>query len=312
VGYHEIRRMDIWEVIRRWHDRHSISQISQALGYDRKTIRSYVRLALSIGLSHEEPLPARETILDRLKAPGRGLGRIARAQALLEPHLVEIIELINDPDISLKPKTAFEVVARRHDLIGKVSYPTFKRFARANKFVLQSDRTTCRIEVPPGSELQLDYAQVCLWLDPDTGRRRRLYAFIGTLSHSRLKYAELTTRQNQASFTGSHVRMFDAFGGVPARVILDNLKSGVLTPDLYDPRFNRSYGELAQHYGLFLDPARVRHPRDKGKVERDVQTVREAARKILHLHPGAPLSERPGDPPLGLPRVRGARPRHHR
>jgi hypothetical protein len=93
------------------------------------------------------------------------------------------------------------------------------------------------------------------------------------------------------SFTSSHVRMLEAFGGVPGRIVLDNLKAGVLRPDLYDPHFNRSYAELAEHYKFFLDPARVRHPRDKGKVERDVQTVREAARKILHLNPAASLSE---------------------
>jgi transposase len=283
--------MEIWDVIRRWHEGHSISQISQALGYDRKTVRSYLRLATRIGLSLEGPLPPRETVLDRLKAPRRTLGRNPTVQMLLEPYLQEIADLVNDPELGVKAKTAFEVVARRHELLGKVSYPTFKRFARANKLVLQNDRTTCRIEVAPGSEIQLDYALICLWSDPASRTRRRLYAFIGTLSHSRLKYVELTTGQNQTSFTNSHIRMFEAFGGVPARIVLDNLKAGVLKPDLYDPRFNRSYGELAQHYGLFLDPARVRHPRDKGKVERDVQTVREAARKILHLHPGASLSE---------------------
>ena len=157
--------------------------------------------------------------------------------------------------------------------------------------MLRPDRTTCRLEVEPGSELQLDYAQVCLWMDPSCSRRRRLYAFIGTLSHSRHKYVELTVGQDQLSFTSSHVRMFEAFGGVPHRIVLDNLKSGVLKPDLYDPRFNRSYAELAEHYGIFLDPARIGRPRDKGKVERDVQTIREAVRKILHLMPETSLGE---------------------
>ena len=291
MAYHEISRMDIWDVIRRWHNRHSISQIAQALGYDRKTVRTYIRLAMDVGLSLTEPLPAKEGVLERLREPRAALGRTPHAQTILEQYLPEIVQLVNDPEIALKPKTAFAVIAERHALLGKVSYPTFKRFVRTHKIALRPDQATCRLEVPAGSEVQLDYAQVCLWPDPGTGKRRRLYVFIGTLSHSRLKYVELTFSQNQVSFAGSHVRMLEAFGGVPGRIVLDNLKAGVLTPDLYDPHFNRSYAELAEHYGLFLDPARVRHPRDKGKVERDVQTVREAARKIFHLNPGASLSE---------------------
>ncbi|NIA29906.1 MAG: DDE-type integrase/transposase/recombinase, partial [Actinobacteria bacterium] len=83
----------------------------------------------------------------------------------------------------------------------------------------------------------------------------------------------------------SHIRMFDFFGGVPARILIDNLKSGVIKPDLYDPKLNRVYREMAEHYGCFIDPYRVRHPKDKGKVERDVQTVRQQFRKFVALKP---------------------------
>jgi hypothetical protein len=106
-----------------------------------------------------------------------------------------------------------------------------------------------------------------------------------------MKYVELTFRQDQMSFANSHVRMFEFFGGVPARVIPDNLKTGVITPDLYDPRLNRSYNEVCEFYGCFVDAARVVHPKDKGKVERDVQTARQAARKTIILNPTASLGE---------------------
>jgi hypothetical protein len=79
--------------------------------------------------------------------------------------------------------------------------------------------------------------------------------------------------------------MLHNFDGVPQRIVLDNLKSGVIKPDLYDPRLNRCYREMAEHYHCFIDPCRVRHPKDKGKVERDVQTVRNQFRKMLALHP---------------------------
>jgi len=85
--------------------------------------------------------------------------------------------------------------------------------------------------------------------------------------------------------------MFEFFGGVTLRLNIDNLKAGVTKPDLYDPALNRTYADLVTHYGTFVDTARVRHPKDKGKVERDVPTVREAVRIRLIQNPGATLAE---------------------
>jgi len=63
------------------------------------------------------------------------------------------------------------------------------------------------------------------------------------------------------------VQAFEFFGGVPARLVSDNLRAGVTKPDLYDPKINRAYAELARHYGCLVDPARADHPRDKATVE---------------------------------------------
>jgi hypothetical protein len=72
------------------------------------------------------------------------------------------------------------------------------------------------------------------------------------------------------------VAAFEFFGGVPARLVPDNLKTGVDRPDLYDPRINRSYSELAAHYGCLVDPARSRKPRDKAQVERPMPYIRDS------------------------------------
>ena len=69
---------------------------------------------------------------------------------------------------------------------------------------------------------------------------------------------------------------FEFFGGVPARLVPDNLKTGVDKPDLYDPKINRSYAELAEHYGALIDPARARKPKDKPRVERPMPYVRDS------------------------------------
>lgn len=291
MAYRETSIMDLWEVIRRWHDRHSIRRIALALGYDRKTVRSYVRLAGNCGLSLDQPLPAKEAVLLLLKSREQTIGRNSVAQSILAPYLDEIIKLVNDPELGLKPKNAFLVICQRYELHAKVSYTSFKRFVRKHRNQIDPAVTTCRLEALPGSEVQIDYGKVALMFDPASSRRRALYAFIGTMSHSRHKYVELTFSQDQTSFVSSNVRMLEFFGGVPERIVLDNLKSGVIKPDLYDPIFNRSYQEMAEHYSCFIDPARVQKPKDKGKVERDVQTVRQAARMQMVLNPSATLGE---------------------
>jgi len=81
---------------------------------------------------------------------------------------------------------------------------------------------------------------------------------------------------DQAEWTAAHVEAFAFFGGVTARLVPDNLKTGVDRPDLYDPKINRSYAELAAHYGTLVDPARAAKPKDKPQVERPMPYVRDS------------------------------------
>ncbi len=150
---------------------------------------------------------------------------------------------------------------------------------------------TCRFEVEPGEQMQIDYFKAGTLYDQFEQRKRTLYAFIATLSFSRHKFVEFVFRQDSKSFVNSHVKAFDFIGGVPKTIVLDNLKDGVIKPDLYDPHFNHAYRELAEHYGTFLDPARVRSPKDKGKVERDVQTAREKFKELIAIYPTITLLE---------------------
>jgi hypothetical protein len=85
--------------------------------------------------------------------------------------------------------------------------------------------------------------------------------------------------------------MMHYFNGVPEIIVIDNLKNGVLKPDLYDPRFNRLYREMAEHYSCFIDPCRVGKAQDKAKVERDVQTIRQQFGKFKALNPSLDIAE---------------------
>jgi len=287
MAFKRILPLNIWEIVRRFHMGQSINGIATALEYDRKTVRAYIRLAEAEGFTRGVPLPEKDVVLTRVHRVLAENGTRASAQKLLAAYREEIVELVTRTVNPLKAKSAFIVICRKHALEGEISYTSFKRFVRDHgiKSGDRKEKTTCRIEVPPGHQAQIDYAKVGLLFDHESNRRRTLFAFIGTLAHSRHKYVEYTFSQNQQSFVMSHVRMFSFWGGVPKTVVLDNLKSGVITPDLYDPVINRAYAEAAEYYGCLLDPARIVHPKDKGKVERDVQTVRELFRRELTIDP---------------------------
>lgn len=291
MAFKRIQLMEIWEILRRWHDGQSISAIAKSIGCDRKTVRSYIRLACNQGLTRQTVLERKDQILPLIQAAIERLHSKADKQALLASYLHEILSLVGNTDNPLKPKTAFEVICQRHDLTGKVSYSSFKRLAQARQISAKTDRTTCRIELPPGQQLQVDYGRMGLLHDAVSGRRRIVHAFIGTLAFSRHKAVDFVFSQDQQSFVKSHVTMFEFFGGVPNTVVIDNLKAGVLRPDLYDPTLNRAYAEMAEHYHTFIDPGRVASPKDKGKVERDVQTVREFFRKTIALYPSITITE---------------------
>jgi len=123
---------------------------------------------------------------------------------------------------------------------------------------------------------QIDYGRLGMWTDPRSGRRRAVWAFVMVLPCSRHLFLRPTLSMDQAEWTAAHVEAFAFFAGVPARLVPDNLKTGADRPDLYDPKINRSYAELAAHYGTLVDPARARKPRDKAQVERPMPYVRDS------------------------------------
>jgi len=108
-------------------------------------------------------------------------------------------------------------------------------------------------------------------IDPQTGEEIAVELFVSVLGASGLIYAEATRGQDLASWVSAHVRMLDYFQGSAAVWVPDNLKSGVTSAHRYEPEINRTYLDLAQHYGAVVIPARVARPTDKPKVEVSIQ-----------------------------------------
>ena len=133
---------------------------------------------------------------------------------------------------------------------------------------------TMRQEHVAGEKLYVDYAGKKPHLvDPKTGEVIEVELFVAVLGASNYTYAEATRTQRGPDFIASHVRAFGELGGVPLAVVPDQLKSGVTLACRYEPGIQRTYEDLARHYGTTVLPARPLRPRDKAKVEVGVQVV---------------------------------------
>jgi len=125
-----------------------------------------------------------------------------------------------------------------------------------------------------GERLFVDYAGTTLEvIDGTTGEVITVQLFVAALGASNQTYAEATWTQGLADWIGSHTRAFAFFGGAPAMVVSDNLKSGITKACFYEPAVNRTYAEMAAHYDTAVVPARPYKTRDKAKVEVAVQVA---------------------------------------
>lgn len=264
--------IEVTEVIYRWHRGDANAAIARSLGADRKTVRKFVNFAKEAGLSREAPLPP-EPELAALLAPKRA----AVAKPLptpgrdrLVPFDAELEKLAKQPEVSIKQMWRLHLERHPETYVG---YNSFKVYVRS-KFRQQQVASTVRLSVAPGQQAQVDFGYAGLMVDPATGKRRKAWAFVLTLSYSRYRFVRFVFSQDAETWVDCHMRAFEFFGGVPASVICDNLKSGVLKPDLYDPVLNPLYRELEHHYDFAIDPAKVEHPQHKGRVEAAVKVVK--------------------------------------
>ena len=283
-----MKHRDLWEIYRRWRAGQSLARIAAGTRRERKTVRRYLRGFAKLGLDRDGPVVERQRFYEMVTPLLAGnTRRPAPAADQWLRHCEELRELINRTKDPLKPKSAYLVVKTKYGLDG--SYERFKRVARAAGLNRPERRRMIRIELPPGLETQIDYGRVGTIVEG--GISRVVWAFCGLLTHSRLPYVEFVRTQDQQSFTGSFCSMWHFYGGSTEFVSPDNLKAGVLKPDLWDPQINRALGEAAEHYGVFVDPCRVGRSTDKGKVERFVPVARELFRRLAALHVDAPLRE---------------------
>jgi len=250
--------VDIIELVRQKRAGVGHREIGRRLGITQPTVRKYVRWAADEGfLVGDVPdggvMEARLATTLPQGLPPQQTSTLADYSDVVKEMRARGIEMAA---IRLRLEERYGVV---------VSYEAIRRLVRR----LEPKRIEAfvRVETPPGEEAQVDFGYVGLTIDPATGRLRKTWAFVIVLAHSRHMYVEFVHGQAVGVWLLCHAHAFAWFGGVPQRIVLDNLKTAILKACRDDPAVQRSYREFAEHYGFLIDPNPPASPHLKGKVE---------------------------------------------
>jgi transposase len=276
MGFREVSVVEVREVLRAWLEGHGLRTVAERAGVDRKTARRYVEAARAAGLSRDAGV---EAVTDELVGvvveavrPARPNGHGAAWETLLA-HEEQVRAWVKggDGQDPLSIVKIEELLARRGVV---VPYRTLHRFAVA-RCGFRVRGTTVRVaDGEPGVECQVDFGQLGLLADPETGRRRRVHALIFTAVLSRHMFVWLTYSQTLTAVIAGCEAAWTFFGGCFKVLIPDNHKPVVNHADAVNPQLSVGWLDYSQHVGFGTDPTRVRSPQDKPRVERVVQYVR--------------------------------------
>jgi transposase len=274
LAFREVRVFEVREVLRLWVRGKGLRSIEQLAGVNRKTVRRYVEAASELGLSRQG---GESQLSDGLLAsvveavrPYRFDGHGEGWRALVSNH--ERIKTWLEEGLTAV-KVA-ELLSRQGVVVPK---RTVQRYAHVACGHGRGRGTTVRVaDGEPGAECQVDFGRMGVVFDSACGRRRVCHALIFTACLSRHCFVWLSFSQTTAAVIDGFEAAWTFFGGVFAVAIPDNLSAVIDKADPFEPRFNQAFVEYAQSRGFLIDPARVRRPQDKPRVERTVSYVRSS------------------------------------
>lgn len=252
-------------------------KIARCVRASATTVGEYIKRFDAAGLTWPLPEDMTSAELEKLLFPSV---RSAAAQPRPVPNWAELQkELKAHKGVTLQ--LLWKEYRERHP---KDAYSR-SRFCELYREWREAVDVTMRQDHVAGETLFVDYAGVTVPVtDPATGETRHAEIFVAVLGASNYTFAEATWSQQLRDWIGSHVRAFAFFGGVPELVIPDNLKAGVTSPCYYEPDLNRTYQDMAEHYGVAVAPARVRRAQDKASAEKGVQQIeREILAPLRHV-----------------------------
>ena len=278
MAYREHGMWEVLEVLRRAYRGERQRAISRATGRSRTTIRRYLKVAGKLGWQPGEDEPD-EQLAARVQArlrPGPSEIGLSEPERLLESQRDQIRHWLSDEVDGGRPLKLTKV----HNLLErsgvKVTYISLYRFAVKQCGFAERPTTVRMAEVAPGELAEIDFGRMGLIRDSLLERRRVLWALIVTLVHSRHQYVHLSHSQRLEDVIGGLEDAWEFFGGVTARVVVDNMRTAICKADRYDPIFNRVMEEYSHHRDFVIDPAPPVMPTGKPHVERQVPYVRES------------------------------------
>jgi transposase len=256
--------MNHWrDLIYRLRSGDSERQVAKDLGLSRTTVHKYRALAKDRGFLQEgTALPDEASLLTAL---GSG-PQPPHAVSTVEPYQAIVQRLL---DQQVEMTAIYQRLREDHGYSG--SYSAIRRFVHHLRPT--QPEAVVRVHTAPGEDLQVDFGSVGPLFDPGAGHPRPAYVFVATLGYSRHQYAELTFDQKTPTWIALHRRAFESFGGVPARVVPDNLKAAVIKLLVQDPVLGEAYRRMGLHYGFLISPTLPGMPQHKGKVENGVHYV---------------------------------------
>ena len=271
MAYREVSVIEVREVLRAWLDDHGLRRVAELAGVDRKTARRYVEAACAAGLVREGGVGQLDdaligAVVEAVR-PVRPAGHGAAWAACQGEH--EQIKGWVDQGLTA---AKIGVLLERKGVL--VPYRTLARYVVERCGAGRPGATVRVADGQPGVECQIDFARMGLVVDPVAGRRRVAHALIFTAVYSRHTFVHLTFTQTLAAVIAGCEAAWEFYGAVFKVIVPDNLSPVVAGADPLNPTFTVGWLEYAQARGFFTDPAKVRSPKDKPRVERTVQYVR--------------------------------------
>ena len=271
MAYREVHGVEIREIIRRWQEGLSQHRIARGMGLSRQTVRRYTDAAEAAGLTPDGPEPSEEQLAALATLSLSGPRQVeAPSEELLSPWAEQIERWLETDRLQLT--RIQELLAGRGC---EVSYTTLRRFIRRRGWRHRQPSTVRMDDGPPGEVAEMDFGRLGFIRDPESGRRRTVWALVVVWRYSRHCFVWPTTSQKLDAVIEGLEEAWAFFGGVPRYLVVDNFPAAVAGADALHPRLTRGFLEYARHRGFITDPARVRHPRDKPRVERSIPYVRE-------------------------------------
>lgn len=252
------------DTLRLRHAGFSIRRIAACLRISVGAVDKYLTLARSADLSWPEAEPLDDSALERRLFAGPA--DTPPPRRFVEPDFPRLHQELKRKGVTLR--LLWEEYQQEH---GELAYQ-LTQFRRLYRRYRDSLRRSMRQTHRAGEKLFVDYAGTTVPV-LDSGQVRQAQIFVAVLGASNYTFAEATWSQQSPDWIASHERAFAFLGGVVDLLVPDNLKPAVRTAHRYDPLLNRTYEEMAEHYGTAVLPARVRKPQDKAKVEVGVQVV---------------------------------------